>query len=296
MGPASLPTPLSPTRGHLALGVLPANRLFPLIKTRLASDVCDHSRSILQSSPEGPVLWRALKGSFRVWLRHRRSRRHPAAAFTRFCASTQPRLHSGTPLVSAKPRLFAYPDLDLKQPLSGFPSNALNQEPSSQSFTLSVLSHFSQTIRLASGRNLRQDVFRKARGQLSTRFPVHKTLAFQCLAAPFRWRLVFRRQLEIALESGFRQGWQERLIHFSPDDLWTAVDKSTVCRMGHRQPGTKGFRSVSDDKRRFMKVSRHTRDVSRGDSTPDPGKSESRRFSPFGGLFEPADASATRSI
>jgi len=75
----------------------------------------------------------------RVWLRHRRSHRHPAAAFTSVDASTWPKPCSGAPLVSAKPRLFAYPVPDLKRSLSSCPSSALNRDPSSQSFTLPVL-------------------------------------------------------------------------------------------------------------------------------------------------------------
>ena len=139
MGPALLPTPLSPTRGRLFLGVLPASRLSTCSKSRLASDVYHLSRSILQSVPEGPFLRRVPRDTFRVWLRHRRSRRHPAHAFTSFYASTQPGPCSGAPLVSAKPRLFAYPVLDLERSFSGCPSNALDREPSSQSFTLPVL-------------------------------------------------------------------------------------------------------------------------------------------------------------
>ncbi|MEM9350079.1 MAG: hypothetical protein AAGA47_07445, partial [Pseudomonadota bacterium] len=64
MGPALLPTPLSPTRGRLVLDVSPASRSSILSKTRLASDVSRRSRSILQSVLESPYLWRAPKNAF----------------------------------------------------------------------------------------------------------------------------------------------------------------------------------------------------------------------------------------
>ena len=139
MGPTLLPTPLSPTRGRLCLIVLPVSRFFNLTKTRLASDVCDRSRSILQTVPEGSILRRVREDTFRVWLRHRRSRRHPACAFTSFYASTQSEPCSGGPLASAKPRPLTYPILNLKRLSSGFPSDLLNREPSPQPFTLPVL-------------------------------------------------------------------------------------------------------------------------------------------------------------
>ena len=98
-------------------------------------------------------------------------------------------------------------------------------------FHVASTSRLSQAIRLASGQDLRHDVSRQTRGQLSTRSLDHKTLSFQCLAARLRWRLLFRRQDQTAPESAFRQGRQEPVIHFSPDHLWTAVDNSTVHRI-----------------------------------------------------------------
>lgn len=105
-------------------------------------------------------------------------------------------------------------------------------------FHVSSTSRLPQAIRLASGQDLRHDVSRQTRGQLSTRSLDHKTLSFQCLAALPRWRLLFRRHDQTALESGFRQGRQGSVIHFSPDQLWTAVDNSTVHRIGHPHAGT----------------------------------------------------------
>lgn len=118
MGPALLPTPLSPTRGRLVLDVPPASRSFTLFKTRLASDVyAVRGRSSIPRPRARP--FGMPEGKFRVWLRHRRSRRHPAAAFRQGS-----RLHSAGALLGrsarfpAKPRLRAYPVLDLKRSLS----------------------------------------------------------------------------------------------------------------------------------------------------------------------------------
>ncbi len=140
MGPALLPTPLSPMRGHLASDVFPASRSSILAKTRLASSVYDLSRSILQNRAQGPNSVGVPMGApFRVWLRHRRSHRHPAT-FPQ--ASTPPpdqRPCSGAPPVFAKPRLSAYPALDLERLSLVCTADLLDREPGSQSFTLPVL-------------------------------------------------------------------------------------------------------------------------------------------------------------
>ena len=140
-----------------------------------------------KSYPGGAVILRRAHGdTFRVWLRHRRSRRHPALAFTRFYASTQPGLCSGAPLVSAKPRLFALCGSRPQTVAFRLPFQLPKSRTKLAVFHVASTSLLSQAIRLASGQDLRHDVSRQARGQLSTRFPVHKTLSFQCLAAPFR--------------------------------------------------------------------------------------------------------------
>ena len=177
---------------HRRVGVvsavfLPASRLSFRSKTRLACDVCHRSRSVLQILPRGAVILRRAHGAtFRVWLRHRCSRRHPAPAFTRFYASTQPGLCSGAPLVSAKPRLFALCGSRPQTVAFRLPFQLPKSRTKLAVFHVASTSLLSQAIRLASGQDLRHDVSRQARGQLSTRFPVHKTLSFQCLAAPSR--------------------------------------------------------------------------------------------------------------
>ncbi len=60
-----------------------------------------------------------------------------------------------------------------------------------------------------------------------------KRFQIQCLAALSFKAFVFRRQVETAPESRFRQGPGWRLFHFCKDRLWRAVDNSTVYRNGH---------------------------------------------------------------
>ena len=98
-------------------------------------------------------------------------------------------------------------------------------------FTSTQLSRSPRASRLAFDRGLLHAVSQTARGQTPTRSSVWKTSGIQCLAAlPFR-SLPSRRQLQIAPGTGLSQAVQERLIHFCPIHLWSAVDNSTVHRI-----------------------------------------------------------------
>ena len=104
MGPALLPTPLSPTRGRLVLGVAPASRPFTLFKTRLASDVSRRSRSVLHSAPEGPSFRHARRQfSASGFVTGARAGIRPPPSH-KVHASTQPGLCSGAPLVFQRSR------------------------------------------------------------------------------------------------------------------------------------------------------------------------------------------------
>lgn len=78
MGPASLPTPLSPTRGHPASNGQPASRSSIACKDTLGVRCLTPFAVRPPFRARGPVLSACPKANFRVWLRHRRSRRHPA--------------------------------------------------------------------------------------------------------------------------------------------------------------------------------------------------------------------------
>ena len=190
MGPASLPTPLSPTRGRLVLGVPPASRSFTLSKTRLASDVSRRSRSVLHSAPEGasfrharrqiprlasspalaPASGRRLSARFtpplsRGFARALRSLSSEAET-VRLSGSRSQTVAFGLTLLLPQSRsklaVLHVDDFTL-----------LSNDPSRPSVDTGL------DLRL----NLRHDVSRQARGQLPTRSLVHKTLLFQGLAA-----------------------------------------------------------------------------------------------------------------
>ena len=140
MGPALLPTPLSPPRGHHVLDVPPASRSSIRFTTHLAADVYDRSRSVLHSAlkepglsacPERHVAASGFVTGARAGIRRPQSQ-----------GSTPPlgrSLARALRLFLAKPRLFALVALNLRRSLSGCPSSALDCGPSSQSFTSSVL-------------------------------------------------------------------------------------------------------------------------------------------------------------
>ena len=120
---------------------------------------------------------------FRGWLRHRRSRRHPASLPTAFRACLRPKPPTDVPRV--------FRETETVRPYgSRFQTVAFGltlRRPQSRSklavFHADMTSLFPQTIHLAPGQDLRHDVSRKARGQLPTRTSIHKTSLFQCLAA-----------------------------------------------------------------------------------------------------------------
>jgi hypothetical protein len=100
----------------------------------------------------------------------------------------------------------------------------------------------SQTSRLAFGRSLLQTFSRQARGQLPPPSLGNKPSKLQGLAAFRSGWFVSRRQVESAPRPAFWQHQQPRVFHFSPDLLWTRVDKSTlrrICRESVAPTGTK---------------------------------------------------------
>ena len=211
MGPALLPTPLSPARGRSFPARLPANLPSHCSRTHLAPDVSSlHGKPLQGLSP-------ALA---------------PASGFT--CEQS----------AESRPKSFPY-DLPLGRGRDRVSLTACNlsavllgRSPVlPQLLTRSVVlsdgyaSRSPQTSLLASSRNFLHAFSRRPRGQSPPHLWDLKKLKNQNLAALFFQPFVFRRQVEIALSDRVAQGLQPRLFHFCPDHLWRTVDNSTVHRI-----------------------------------------------------------------
>ena len=211
MGPALLPTPLSPARGRSFPARLPANLPSHCSRTHLAPDVSSlHGKPLQGLSP-------ALA---------------PASGFA--CEQSD---HSGPQPLALRSAPWAEPRPSI---LSGLQSSRGSLEPklfpptiADQIHGLSdgYASRSPQTSLLASSRNFLHAFSRRPRGQSPPHLWDLKKLKNQNLAALFFQPFVFRRHMEIALSDRVAQGLQPRLFHFCPDHLWRTVDNSTVHRI-----------------------------------------------------------------
>lgn len=198
----------------------------------------DTSRGRSSNARPKAHIFGAPEGAFRVWPLHRRSRRHPATVSTNL---TPP---LGQSLARALRLLSRSRDNDTIR--FSISNGRLRFDPQTPSTAIQAR-HLSrcQDITLISGD---PPCFRSkpSARRLSTNAWTAVNAVFvpksTSVSGPCGSWLPFfssRRQVEIAPESASRQGWQERLIHFSPDQLWRSVDNSTLHRIGGRFAGTR---------------------------------------------------------
>lgn len=230
MGPALLPTPLSPARGNLVSCFRPANRLSTLLKARLAPDVSHLSR-VSPGFTRRLCLATCPEGQMRVQLPHRRSHRHPTAACRTICIRSRPKPFSiaSRSFSEAETACPCGPSFPFAP---GFPFASTKRGPDLQPDTSTCFALSSSDPACFGPKPSACHFSDSARTDVNAIF-VLKNPYFSVPCGPVFRSFPSRRQVETALESAFRQGLQERVIHFCPDHLWRAVDNSTVHRIGH---------------------------------------------------------------
>ncbi len=227
MGPALLPTPLSPARGHPLLAMRPANLPHPPRQGMLGAR-CLASRCLRLAAGPARDLSPALA---------------PASGF-RSCPAA--------PFRSPKPPMFAALRSRLAETVSlyrsglaaayGLASFTITRSGQVPGLSGDIASLLPQTSRLAFGRSLLHALSRQARGQIPPPSLGSKPRKLQGLAAFRSGCFVSRRQVESAPQPAFWQHFTRRLFHFRPFRLWTRVDKSTlrrICREPGERAGTK---------------------------------------------------------
>ena len=194
MGPALLPTPLSPMRGLVfrrtfrrALGT----RRFPALPASWPPGSVTGARTGIRSCP-APV--QVLGPS-------------PSTPGQTEADHPLPSISSG----SASAEAFAFPSMAGRcaRPVADCFASFSNGP-------------------LASDRSLLHVVLEDRADSFRYIEPDRKTLHYQVVRPSTEVFFSPVRQVEIASGERVDQGWQPRLIHFSPNSLWTRVDNSTA--------------------------------------------------------------------